>query len=120
MAVFLMTLAGFFDFLSVIAFTLSLHSCPWPSLLSVVPSGRLPRNQPSQQMAFPHPKTRQQHDGEEDEPGWRRVIRQHFERAIDIADDGNGADDVNPANDPACVFHVISTPLVGDSVSIGS
>src|SRR5262249_6832961 len=59
------------------------------------------RHQPSNQMAFPHPQARHDHDREEDVPGRCCIVRQDFERAIDIAGDRNGADDVYPAEDHA-------------------
>src|SRR2546423_3457963 len=61
-------------------------------------SGRSFRNKSSEHMAFPHPQSRQQHDGKEYQPGCGGVIRKDFKRTIDIADDWNAADDVNPAN----------------------
>lgn len=58
-------------------------------------------------MAFPHPKSRKDHDGEEDEACEGRVIRYLIERTVDVADDRNAADDVNPAKKLgfARIFH---------------
>src|SRR5262249_20880309 len=59
------------------------------------------RKQASNEMALPHPQARQHHDRKEDEPGRCCVVRQDVKRAVDIAGDRNGADDVNPADDHA-------------------
>src|SRR5437660_6245803 len=48
-------------------------------------------------MAFPHPKSRKDHYRNEDIPGSRCVVWNLVERTIDIANDRNGKDDVNPA-----------------------
>src|SRR5260221_11785144 len=63
--------------------------------------------EPSNEVALPHPQPRQQHDGKEHESGRASIIRKHLERAIDVADDGDRADDVNPADDrtQGGIFH---------------
>jgi hypothetical protein len=48
-------------------------------------------------MAFPHPKSRKEEDRKEDKPNSGGVLRDLFKRAIDITDDRNAEDDVNPA-----------------------
>src|SRR4029453_9840618 len=53
-------------------------------------------------MTFPHPEPRQEHDGEEDESRRGCIVRKDLERTIDVTDDWNGTDDVNPADDQAC------------------
>src|SRR3954447_23614507 len=60
-------------------------------------SGGSFRNESSNHMAFPHPKSRQDHYRNEHIPGSRRVIWNLVKRAIDVADDRSGKDDVNPA-----------------------
>ena len=55
------------------------------------------RNQLSNGMAFPHPQSRNDHERNEHEPSWRSVVGKVFKRAVDIAEDRNGKEDVNPA-----------------------
>src|SRR6478735_11197117 len=50
-------------------------------------------------MTFPHPETGEKHHGKEHVAGRGRVVRKHLERAVDVADDRNGADEVDPAED---------------------
>ena len=66
-------------------------------------------------MALPHPEPRQHHDGKKDEPRRGRVVGEDLKGAVDIADDRNGADQMNPAEDHAqgCLSH-------GDSYSVYS
>jgi hypothetical protein len=49
-------------------------------------------------MAFPHPQSRKDHDWKEDKPSCGGVVWNFFKRTINIAEDRNGKDDVNPAN----------------------
>jgi len=62
-------------------------------------SDRSFRNKSSQEMAFPHPKSRDDHYRNEDSPNGRGVLRDFFERTIDISEDRDAEDDVNPAKD---------------------
>jgi len=48
-------------------------------------------------MAFPHPQSRKNHDRKEDIPSWRGIAWKFFKRTIDITDDRNGKDEVNPS-----------------------
>ena len=66
----------------------------------------------SDDVAFPHPEASEDHDGEEDEAGGACVAREFVEWAVDVPDDGNADDDVNPAGDGALrgLVHVSSTP----------
>src|SRR5262245_2814484 len=48
-------------------------------------------------MAFPHPKPRKDHYWQEHIPGCGGIVRKAFKRTIDITDNRNGKDDVNPA-----------------------
>jgi hypothetical protein len=49
-------------------------------------------------MAFPHPKSRKEHDRKEDKPDSGGVIWNFFKRTINITEYRNAKDDVNPAN----------------------
>jgi hypothetical protein len=71
---------------------------PWESGRA---SGAEPGNQSSNDMALPHPQSREDKYGKEDKPSWERVIGNFFERTINITDDRNGKDDVNPAKNRA-------------------
>src|SRR6267154_2544444 len=81
-------------------------SCLAPTLaldltaLSVTQLGRPLRNKSSNDMAFPHPKSRKEHYWHEDKPSGRRVVWNLFERTINIAEYRNAKDDVNRAKDP--------------------
>jgi hypothetical protein len=48
-------------------------------------------------MAFPHPKSRKDNCRKEDKPNSGGVIRNFFERTINVTDYRNPKDDVNPA-----------------------
>jgi hypothetical protein len=50
-------------------------------------------------MTFPHPKSRKDEYGKEEEPSGRGVVGDFFERAINITEDRNTEDEMNPAND---------------------
>jgi hypothetical protein len=58
-------------------------------------------------MAFPHPKSRKEHDRKEDKPSSGGVVWNVFERTIDISEDRNAADEVNRANNRTfgAIFH---------------
>src|SRR6267142_275709 len=81
-------------------------SCSAPTLapdltaLSVTWLGRPLRNKSSNDMAFPHPKSRKEHYWHEDKPSSRRVVWNLFERTINIAEYRNAKKDVNRAKDP--------------------
>src|SRR5947209_7744837 len=62
--------------------------------------GRSFRNQSSNHMAFPHPQSRKDHYRSEDIPSSGRVVWNLVKRTIDVADDRNGKDDMNPAKNP--------------------
>jgi hypothetical protein len=47
--------------------------------------GRSLRNKSSNDMAFPHPKPRKDHERNEHKPGRRSVVRNFFKRTINIA-----------------------------------
>jgi len=55
------------------------------------------RDHSSHDMAFPHPQSRKHHHGNEDIPGLEGVVWKLFKRAIDVTEDWDGTDDVNPA-----------------------
>ncbi len=59
--------------------------------------GRAFRNKRSNDMSFPHPQSRKDHDRKKDKPGCGGVVRKFFKRTIDVADYRNAEDDVNPA-----------------------
>ena len=48
-------------------------------------------------MAFPHPKSRKDHDRKEDKPNSGGVLGNFFKRTINITEYRNAKDDVNPA-----------------------
>lgn len=48
-------------------------------------------------MAFPHPKSRQDKDRNGDEPNHGSVVWKFGKRAIDIADNRDAKDDMDPA-----------------------
>ena len=48
-------------------------------------------------MAFPHPQSGNDHDGNENKPGLEGVVWNFVEGAIDISKDRNAEDEVNPA-----------------------
>ena len=50
-------------------------------------------------MALPHPESRKDQHRKEDVPSWSGVIGQFFKRTIDVTEDRNAEDDVNPAED---------------------
>src|SRR5579871_5055326 len=78
------------------------------------PRAGRPRNKSSHEMAFPHPKSRKEHDRKEYKPGQGSVVRNGVKWTVDITDDRNGADDVNPADDQP--YHDESAlPFVGDT-----
>jgi len=57
------------------------------------------RNKPSKDMAFPHPKSRKDQDGNGHKPNHRGVVWQLLERTVNIAGYWDGKDNVNPAKD---------------------
>ena len=52
-------------------------------------------------VALPHPQPRKDHDGNEDVAGWRRILRNFIERTVNVAEDRDAEDQVNPAEDGA-------------------
>jgi len=48
-------------------------------------------------MAFPHPKPRQENYWKEDKPNRGGIVWNLFKRTLNITDDRNAKDDVNPA-----------------------
>jgi len=52
-------------------------------------------------VAFPHPEAGEDDGGEEDEAGGAGVLGEVFEGAVDVADDGDGEDQVEPAEEGA-------------------
>src|ERR1700733_7213751 len=62
-------------------------------------SDRAFRNKSSQEMAFPHPKSRDDNYRNEDLPNSRGVLGDFLERTIDISEDREAESDVNPAKD---------------------
>src|SRR6185312_13735720 len=55
------------------------------------------RHKSSNDMAFPHPKSRKDKYGNEDETNKGSVVGNCFKRTINIPDYRNGKDEVNPA-----------------------
>lgn len=58
------------------------------------------RNKPADEMAFPHPQSRKNHQRNKDIPGEWSVIWNFVKRAVDITDDRNTQYDVTPAKHP--------------------
>ena len=54
-------------------------------------------NKSSNGMALPHPESRKDKYGKEDKPDSRGVIGYFLKRTVDIPEDRNAKDDVNPA-----------------------
>jgi hypothetical protein len=54
-------------------------------------------NQPSNDMAFPHPQSGKKHYRNDDKPYARSILRDFFKRTINIPDYRNAKDDVYPA-----------------------
>src|SRR6185437_13761671 len=59
--------------------------------------GRSFRKKPASDMTFPHPKSRKDKCGNEDEPSGRGVVGNLVKRAVNVADYRNSQDDMNPA-----------------------
>src|ERR1035438_2441449 len=66
--------------------------------LSCFHASRSLRNKSSNDMAFPHPKSRKDNYRNEDKPSSGGVVWNLFKRTINITEYRNGQDDVNPAN----------------------
>ena len=49
-------------------------------------------------MALPHPQSSEGDGGDGDKSNYRGVVRKLLERTVDVTDDGDRKDDVNPAN----------------------
>src|SRR5579862_5130682 len=79
-------------------------SCSWMDTLRIRRAYLLRRpfrNQSSHDMAFPHPQSRQNHGRNKDIARLEGVARKLVERAINIAEDRNAENDVNPAENRA-------------------
>ncbi len=50
-------------------------------------------------MAFPHPESREDKDRKEDKSNGGGILRNFFKRAVNVAENRNAEDDMNPAND---------------------
>src|ERR1700747_2245505 len=74
--------------------------------------GRFLRDKPPNDMAFPHPQSRKDHYRDEDEPSRAGVIWNFVKRTINITDDRNAKDDVNPAKNRTFggLFHELICP----------
>ena len=59
----------------------------------------LRRDQPSHEVSLPHPQARQRDGRQRDEADDRRVVGEVLERAVDVAEDRDAEDQVNPATD---------------------
>src|SRR5690242_10345452 len=58
------------------------------------------RKESTNGMAFPHPQSRKDHDRNEDKPGGASVLWEIFKRTINIAENWNAQNDMNPAKNP--------------------
>jgi hypothetical protein len=58
-------------------------------------------------MAFPHPQSREEHYWNDDKPNTTGVLWNFFKWTVDITEDRNAKDDVNPSNDRTFggIFH---------------
>jgi hypothetical protein len=66
-------------------------------------------------MSFPHPKSREEEYRKEDKSNSGSVLWNLLKRTIDIADDRNAEDDVNPAKNrtfDALVHSIVSFDLM--------
>lgn len=52
-------------------------------------------------MAFPHPQPGKDHDWNEDISRWHGVLRNFVKGAIDVAEDRNAEDQMDPSKDGA-------------------
>src|SRR5207248_223317 len=68
-----------------------------PSFRCSLLLGRSLRNKSSKDMAFPHPKSREDHYRNEDIPSSGGIVWNLVKRTINIAEYRNGKDEVNPA-----------------------
>jgi len=93
---------------------------PAPVPCSVL-SGRSLRNKSSKDVAFPHPKSRKEHDRNDDKPNTGGVFWKFFKRTINITEYRNAKDDVNPAKNRTFggIFHdyLICPPFISDTGS---
>src|SRR5882757_576785 len=62
--------------------------------------GRVFRKQPPNPVAFPHPQSGKDHHRNEKIPSRPGIVWNLFKRTINIADDRNAKDNVNPAKNP--------------------
>ena len=71
------------------------------------PSGRSLRNEPSQDVAFPHPQSRKDQYWKEDIPNNGSVVVSIRRRIINVTENRNATDDVNPAKNRTfgSIFH---------------
>ena len=69
--------------------------------------GRPLRNKSSNGMAFPHPRSRENHYRNDEKSNTGGVLWNFFKRAINITDYWNAKNDVNPADNRtfAGIFH---------------
>ncbi len=58
---------------------------------------RISGNKPPKYMAFPHPQSGKDHHRNKDKAGCGGVVWNFVERAINIAEHGDGKENVNPA-----------------------
>src|SRR5882757_859644 len=88
--------------------------------LSVTWLRRSLRNKSSNDIAFPHPKSRKEHYRHEYKPSSGRVVWNLFERTINIAEYRNAKDDVNRAKDPTLGALVHNWLLHGFAIYLDS
>ena len=65
------------------------------------------RNKTSQEMAFPHPQSREDKCRNRDIPNHRRVVGKFLKRTVDIAGYRYAKDEVNQAGNPTFTHHPI-------------
>src|SRR5260370_32515995 len=76
--------------------------------------GRSLRNQPSKDLAFPHPQSRKDHYRKEDKPSCAGIVWKFLKWTINVTDDRNAKDDVNPAKNRTRGggFHIVCPPIL--------
>src|SRR5215469_3037848 len=70
-------------------------------------------NEPTKEVAFPHPEPGKENYGNEYRPNDRGVFWNLFKRTVNITEDRNAEDDVDPAKDPTCRAPVHDVCCIG-------
>src|SRR5487761_2689076 len=73
----------------------------WERLPSYARPGWFPRKESSNDMAFPHPQARKDYQGDDNKPNAGGVGWKHLKRAVNVTENRNAENDVNPAKNRA-------------------